>query len=117
LRARIAELEFRLERAAQKRQTPAAPALDGPPEQQPQEMERRGGRRNRPDARMVILDGEHLCLTEAARRLCISPSALHFRIVNRTGGDAGYSDVDLRTIGADRVHGTSRGAQEDGSTR
>lgn len=100
MRARIAELEFKLERAAQKRQAPAVPI----------QIEQRGGRRNRPDARMVILDGEHLCLTEAARRLGISPSALHFRIANRVGA-AEYGEVDLRLVEADVVRSKGTEAQ------
>lgn len=92
LRARIAELEFKIERAAQ---TPAAPAGTAHARQ-------RGGRRNRPDARMVILDGERLCLTEAARRLGIAPSALHFRLLSRTKSKE-YDGVDIRAVGADHV--------------
>ncbi len=61
---------------------------------------RRGGRRDRKDARTVILDGRRLCLTEAARELGISAVALHFRLVNRTG-TADYRDVDVRVVGAD----------------
>jgi len=57
----------------------------------------RGGFRRRKDLRMVVLDGERVHLTEAARRLGMSASALHFRIVRRTG-TSDYSDVDLRAI-------------------
>lgn len=103
LRSRIAELEFRLERTAQKRTGPTQP----PPETQP---EQRGGRRERKDQRMVVLDGERVCLTDAARRLGISPSALHFRIVNRTGGTE-YGEVDLRSIEADVVRSKEMEAQ------
>ncbi|MGO9008591.1 MAG: hypothetical protein ACLQPN_00695 [Bryobacteraceae bacterium] len=97
LRSRIAELEFRLERTAQKRNGPTQP-------------EQRGGRRERKDQRVVVLDGERVCLTDAARRLGISPSALHFRIVNRTGGTE-YGLVDLRSIGADVVRSKEMEAQ------
>ena len=61
----------------------------------------RGGVRNRHDARMVVLDGARITLTEAARRLQISASALHFRIVRRTG-DIAYRETDIRAVGADR---------------
>jgi hypothetical protein len=50
---------------------------------------------------MVILDGERICLTEVARRLHLAPSALHFRILRRTGDPAHY-DVDVRAIGVER---------------
>jgi hypothetical protein len=93
LRARIADLEFRLERAAQKRVGPV-------PTQQEPPAERRGGRRNRKDARMVILDGERLCITEAARRLEITASTLHFRLLARTK-TKDYDGVDVRAVGAD----------------
>ena len=75
LRATIAKLEFRLEKAVQK------PV-------QPEQPDHRGGRRERKDQRMVVLDGERLCLTEAARRLGLSASTLHFRIFRRTGDTA-----------------------------
>ena len=83
LRDRIVRLEFRQESLAH----PAQP-------------EHRGGRRNRADNRMVVLDGDRLTLTDAARRLGITASTLHFRILNRTGNSA-YRDVDVRTVGAD----------------
>ena len=59
-----------------------------------------GGRRQRKDNRFVLLDGERLCLKDAARRLSVSMVALHFRLVNRTG-DANYGCVDVREVGAD----------------
>jgi len=80
LRDRIAVLEFQL--MAHKRKP--APGT-------------RGGYHGRRDARMVLLDGERLTLTEAARRLAMSASSLHFRILKRTG-TADYTGVDLRAI-------------------
>ncbi len=85
LRTVIAKMEFRQEQTREK--AAARPALAGC----------RGGWRNRPDARMVLLDGERITLTEAARRLEMSASALHFRIVRRAG-TAEYSEVDLRAL-------------------
>jgi hypothetical protein len=61
----------------------------------------RGGRRPRADNRWVVLDGESMILSDAARRLGISLVALHFRLVNRTGGKE-YDGVDVRAVGADR---------------
>ena len=51
---------------------------------------------------MLVLDGERLTLTESARRLGLSPSALHFRIVNRMH-TKDYGCVDLRAIHVDQV--------------
>jgi len=59
-----------------------------------------GDGRCRANSRVVILDGKRLCLTEAARALGISASALHFRITNRTGA-SDYGEVDIRAVGAD----------------
>ena len=87
LRDLVARLEFKVEQRAGK------PA----PLSQPSH---RGGRRERKDQRTVMLDGERLCLTEAARRLGLAASALHWRIFRRTG-DAAYQNVDVRAIGAD----------------
>jgi hypothetical protein len=87
LRANIAKLEFRLEKAVQKAVQTEQPT-------------RRGGRRDRRDTRWVILDGDRVTLTDAARRLGLSTSALHWRIVRRTI-DPAYHDVDVRAIGAD----------------
>lgn len=84
LRDALARLEFEAERHAVRQH--ARNGADG-----------RGGFRKRRDARMVVLDGQRLCLTEAARRLGMSASALHFRIVRRSG-TTDYSDVDLRAI-------------------
>ena len=84
LRDRLADLEFQ---------------IDG--RRSGADTARRGGRRERKDARMVILDGRRLCLTEAARELGISAVALHFRLVNRTG-TADYREIDIRVVGADR---------------
>jgi hypothetical protein len=88
LRATIAKLEFRLEKALQKAVQSAQPS-------------RRGGRRDRRDTRWVILDGDRVSLTEAARRLDLSTSALHWRVVRRTG-DPAYHDVDVRAVHADQ---------------
>lgn len=60
----------------------------------------RGGRRDRRDNRFVVLNGERLNLTEAALRLGLSASALHWRIVSRVG-DPDYRETDLDAI---RVH-------------
>jgi len=49
---------------------------------------------------MVILDGERLCLTAAARRLGLTAAALHWRILRRTKNPE-YSDADVRAVGAD----------------
>lgn len=84
LRSRIADLEF----GQEQRQKPND---RGP--------SNRGGRRDRSDARMVVLDGRRVCLTEAARLIGISASALHFRILRRVR-DPHYQDVDLRACGA-----------------
>lgn len=54
----------------------------------------------RRDAHIVVLDGERIYLTEAARRLNISPAALHFRLVARTGTKH-YTGVDIRAVRAD----------------
>ena len=62
----------------------------------------RGGYRKRSDLRMLTLDGERVNLTEASRRLGLSPAALHFRIVNRLH-TKDYGCVDLRAIGADQL--------------
>ncbi|MGE5647384.1 MAG: hypothetical protein ACM336_16500 [Acidobacteriota bacterium] len=98
LRDRIADLEFRID--SRRSSKPCASAA------------RAGGRQAqipvRPptstwfDRRMVMLDRERLSLTDAARRLGISPDALHFRLLNRTG-TADYRDVDVRVVGADRA--------------
>ena len=82
LREHIALLQFRLERRAQ-----GAPSVHVGP-------------RKRKDNRYVLLDGESLCLTEAARRLGLSTAALHFRLVARTGTRE-YAGIDVRAIGAD----------------
>ena len=87
MRARIADLEFRLERVAAKPIRPEQP-------------ERRGGRRNRRDTRFVVLDGQRLCLADAARALGVTTSTLHFRLVNRVH-DKNYQEVDVRAVGAD----------------
>jgi hypothetical protein len=61
-----------------------------------------GGWRARRDNRMVVLDGERINLTEAGRRLGISPAALSQRILNRTRLEhCGEVEVDIRAIGAD----------------
>lgn len=94
LRDWIARLQFRKEaRATKSAQTSS-----------------RGGRRDRHDARMVILDDERLCITEAARRLGISTSALHFRLVNRCGPD--YQEPDVRGVGADHARQHSSPARK-----
>ena len=85
LRMIIARLEFRQEEHEPEQKRPASA---------------RGGRRERSDNRMVLLDGERLCLTVAARRLGISTAALHYRIVARTGTKE-YAEVDLRAISID----------------
>lgn len=56
---------------------------------------------NRRDNVFVVLDGEWVCLTEAARRLGISASALRFRIIKRIKSKQ-YLGVDVRGIKADR---------------
>jgi hypothetical protein len=48
----------------------------------------------------VILDARRLCLSDAARELGITASALHYRLI-RTG-KKDYLDVDVRVVGADR---------------
>lgn len=88
LRGVIARLEFHAETRAERS---AAPKPGAKP---------RGGVRDRHDARMVVLDGERVTLTEGARRLGLSASALHFRILRRTC-DPKYSEIDLRSVGAD----------------
>ena len=60
----------------------------------------RGGRHPRHDNKFLILDGQQLCLTEAARRLELSPSALHFRMLARTGS-RDYAGTDVRAVRAD----------------
>lgn len=89
LRSVIAKMQFRCEQRTGARRPPASG---------------RGGFRNRTDARMVLLDGHRITLTEAGRRLGLSPSALHHRIVHRTG-TTDYADVDLRAIQADAKRG------------
>jgi hypothetical protein len=84
LRDHIARLSFKIEQRADK----------------PSQPTRRGGRRERKDNRFVLLDGERLTLAEAGRRLGLTASSLHFRILRRTK-DAEYREVDLRAIGAD----------------
>lgn len=64
---------------------------------------RPGGRFPRSDNRWVVLDGQRMILTDAARKLGISNVALHFRLVNRTGGKD-YDGVDIRAVRADRKH-------------
>jgi len=97
LRDHIARLSFKIEQRADK----------------PSQPTRRGGRRERKDNRFVLLDGDRLCLADAARRLGLSISSLHFRILRRTG-TSDYGEVDLRAIrvevkrapgGADAVGG------------
>lgn len=83
---RLAELEIRYEGVAT---TPA------------------GGRRIRKDNRYVILDGRRLCLSDAARELGITASALHYRLVVRTG-KKDYLNVDVRAVGADRCCNQTR---------
>ena len=85
LRGRIADLEFRQELAVDNRRAPRA--------------ERRGGRRDRSDARMVLLDGQRLTLAQAAEKLALTEQALYFRIRRQVGTN--YRDVDLRTLGLD----------------
>ncbi len=63
----------------------------------------RGGRVTRSDHGWVVLDGQRMILTDAARRLGISNVALHFRLVNRTG-TKDYSGTDVRAVGADMRH-------------
>ena len=85
LRDHIARLQFRAER---KIDQPGVPS-------------RRGGWRQRADNRFVLLDGERLVLAEAAHRLGLSTSALHWRLVGRCGKD--YREPDVRGVGADKV--------------
>ncbi len=66
----------------------------------PGHKETRGGRHPRRDNKFLILDGQQLCLSEAARRLDLSPSALHFRMLARTG-TRDYSGTDVRAVRAD----------------
>jgi hypothetical protein len=66
----------------------------------PGHKETRGGRHPRHDNKFLILDGQQLCLSEAARRLDLSPSALHFRMLARTGTRE-YSGTDVRAVRAD----------------
>ena len=61
-----------------------------------------GGRFPRSDNRYVLLDGQRLILSDAARSLGLSVSALHFRITRRVG-HADYGCVDVREVGADRL--------------
>ena len=100
LRARIADLEFRLEKMAVKPIRPEQP-------------ERRGGRRNRRDTRFVLLDGQRLCLADAARALGVTASTLHFRLVNRTHDRNYPQNADVRALGADVA---KRGANAAGNT-
>jgi hypothetical protein len=97
LRGVIAEMEMRLEARADAPQPAASHGIV-----------RRRERQWRKDYRFVILDGDRLCLTDAAARLGLSASALHYRLVNRTG-TRNYKDVDVRAVGADTC--LSRGFQ------
>jgi hypothetical protein len=101
LRAMVADLEFRIERMARK----AA-------KQPTQKVERRGGRRDRSDTRFVVLDGQRLCLADAARALGVTTSTLHFRLVNRVQ-DKNYQEVDVRAVGADVAKHRGDPARDD----
>lgn len=79
------------------------------PQRVPGTPERRGGRRVRSDNRLVILDGQKMCVAEAARRLGITHSALNWRLVNRVG-ERNYGCVDVRQVGADRSKLPPRGS-------
>jgi len=60
----------------------------------------RGGRRPRRDNKLLVLDGQEVCLAEAARRLQISAAALHCRLIARTGS-RDYAGTDVRGVCAD----------------
>jgi hypothetical protein len=60
----------------------------------------------------VLLDGQRLCLSDAARALNLTPSTLHFRLVARTH-DANYMDVDVRAVGADVAHSAKPAGKAD----
>jgi hypothetical protein len=92
LRGVIAEMEMRLEAKTDDPQPAASHGV----------VRHRTERRWRSDHRFVILDGDRLCLTDAAAKLGLSASTLHFRLVNRTG-TRNYRDVDVRAVGADRT--------------
>lgn len=62
----------------------------------------KGGRHSRCDHRFILLDGRRVILADAARTLGISAVALHYRMVNRTGGKD-YDGADVRAVGADQV--------------
>ena len=81
LRDQVARLEFRVESRGQ--------------------HAGHGGRRDRHDHRWVVLDGQRVCLSDAARELGLSASALHGRLVRRTGR-RDYQDVDVRLLGVDQ---------------
>ncbi len=94
LRDHIAALEWRRDETPRRGTAQCAQAAAAQP---------RGGRVARSDNRWVVLDGQRMILTDAARELGISNVALHFRLVNRTGGND-YDGVDVRAVGADRKH-------------
>jgi len=94
LRDHIAVLEWRKDDSSRGESGRCALRTPAPP---------RGGRVPRSDNRWVVLDGQRMILTDAARQLGISNVALHFRLVNRTG-TTDYSGTDVRAVGADRKH-------------
>jgi hypothetical protein len=75
----------------------------------------RGGWRDRPDNRMVILDGDRISLTDAARRLGMSVWALHQRIVRRTR-DPHYGEIDLRATEVDVRRSRGRKKKQAGKS-
>ncbi len=67
------------------------------------------GRMKRSTNRFVILDGERMCLSDAAHALSMSVKALRHRIERRLG--AVVDTIDLRAIGVDTDgrHATKKG--------
>jgi hypothetical protein len=86
LREVIADLELKLERKAEKNNARIL-------------MERS-------NHRFVLLDGERICLSDAARKLNLSLSTIRKRIETRMG--AIVDTIDLREIDIDKRHTTKR---------
>ena len=65
------------------------------------------GRMKRSDNRFVVVSGERMCLSDAARELGISPDALRCRIRRRVGQVG--EDIDLRLIEVDKRYARKKG--------
>jgi hypothetical protein len=75
-------------------------------EQLRRENRNRGGM-NRSDNHFVVLHGQRMCLTDAARELGLTFDALRCRIKRRAGGSGG--EVDLDALGINKRYARRKG--------